>query len=215
MARYANRIREFREQKGYKAEELAQIVGTTQASISRLEQGRQALTVEWLYRLAPVLGVRPADLLDRDDSIRYAYVKGDARKKLPEHWEFSPDRVYTIPIPTAYSHFAGEPLDAFETDEQDWLIARLVPFHNVRMPGTPVIVEMAKFESAGELSVRKSEMTSQGMVYTTDAGDPRDRWVLFTDHRIKTLWQIVAEWRLLGPDEGAFSKVRHVAARSD
>lgn len=58
-----NRIRELREQKGWSTYKLAELVGTTQSTIHRLEAGRRKLTVEWMRRIADALGVQPADLI--------------------------------------------------------------------------------------------------------------------------------------------------------
>lgn len=52
-----NRIRELREKAGLSAERLADRVGTTQATISRLETGARRLTVSWMRRIADALQV--------------------------------------------------------------------------------------------------------------------------------------------------------------
>jgi transcriptional regulator with XRE-family HTH domain len=59
-----NRIAEWRDKRGWDQQELAFRVGSTQATISRLEKGRQELTVEWMTRLATALGCNPVDLLE-------------------------------------------------------------------------------------------------------------------------------------------------------
>lgn len=59
-----NRIAEWRGVRGIDQQELAHRVGSTQATISRLEKGRQELTVEWMARLATALGCNPVDLLE-------------------------------------------------------------------------------------------------------------------------------------------------------
>ena len=46
--------------------QLAMVAGTNAAIISLLETGRRPLSDRWLYKLAPILGVRPADLRDAD-----------------------------------------------------------------------------------------------------------------------------------------------------
>ena len=58
-----NRIAEWREKRGMGQQELADLVGSTQATISRLEKNKQDLTLEWMLRLAPALGCNPVDLL--------------------------------------------------------------------------------------------------------------------------------------------------------
>lgn len=58
-----NRIRELREKAGLSAERLADRVGTTQATISRLETGARRLTVSWMRRITDALQVRPEELI--------------------------------------------------------------------------------------------------------------------------------------------------------
>jgi transcriptional regulator with XRE-family HTH domain len=58
-----NRIRELRERAGLSQAQLAELVGTTQAEISRLETGERRLTVDWMARIARALMLRPSDLL--------------------------------------------------------------------------------------------------------------------------------------------------------
>ncbi len=63
-----NRIRDLRTQRDLSQEGLADLVGTTKAQISKLEKGQRRLTDDWMRRLAPALGVAPADLmLERGD----------------------------------------------------------------------------------------------------------------------------------------------------
>lgn len=58
-----NRIRELREARGLTGKQLAEMVGTTQETISRLETGRRKLTHDWMRLIAKALGVTPADLI--------------------------------------------------------------------------------------------------------------------------------------------------------
>ena len=62
----ANRIRELRERAGLTLDALAAKVGTTNQQISHLEMGKRRLTVEWLRRLALVLGCHPWALVSAD-----------------------------------------------------------------------------------------------------------------------------------------------------
>lgn len=64
MAKKAkNRIAELREARGWSQENLAQAANTTNQQIGRLEAGERKLTVDWINRLAPALGVQPYELL--------------------------------------------------------------------------------------------------------------------------------------------------------
>lgn len=68
-----NRIRELRRARGWTTLDLADRIGTTNATISRLETGERRLTVEWMNRIAAAFGVVPANLLDeRPETARTA-----------------------------------------------------------------------------------------------------------------------------------------------
>jgi transcriptional regulator with XRE-family HTH domain len=57
------RIKAVRLQKQATTSMLAEKIGTTHATISRIENGRQGVTADWLFRIAAGLGVNPADLV--------------------------------------------------------------------------------------------------------------------------------------------------------
>lgn len=58
-----NRLRELRKKAGLTLQEVAEGAGTSNPMIGMLERGERKLTVEWLERIAPVLGVKPSDIL--------------------------------------------------------------------------------------------------------------------------------------------------------
>ncbi len=60
-----NLIRQVRLLRGLTQPQLAQKVGTTAATVSRLEQDQMTVSTEWLDRFAAALDVHPSDLLER------------------------------------------------------------------------------------------------------------------------------------------------------
>ena len=58
----------FRAARGLTQAGLARLAGTTQAQIGRLENGQRRLTIEWIQRLAPALGLSPADFFPGRES---------------------------------------------------------------------------------------------------------------------------------------------------
>lgn len=63
-----NFLKAWREHRGLTQAELAHAAGTTGAVISLLEAGDRGLSEKWRLRLAPLLGVRPGDLMTSDPS---------------------------------------------------------------------------------------------------------------------------------------------------
>lgn len=65
-----NRIRELRMQATPKLsqEALGGMIGVSKVTISDLERGAMALTVDYMRRIANALGVRPADILRLEDN---------------------------------------------------------------------------------------------------------------------------------------------------
>lgn len=59
MTKLPNRLKQIREAQGLSLVALAAKVGTSSQQISHLELGKRHLTVEWLERLAEVLGCHP------------------------------------------------------------------------------------------------------------------------------------------------------------
>ena len=58
-----NRLRELREARGLTLRDLAERVGTSNQQISHLELGKRQLTMDWMGRVAAVLGVHPWELV--------------------------------------------------------------------------------------------------------------------------------------------------------
>lgn len=58
-----NRIREIRKAAGLSSDELGRRVGTTGATIRRIEDGSRELTAKWMQRIAEALRVTPSDLI--------------------------------------------------------------------------------------------------------------------------------------------------------
>ncbi|ANC92030.2 helix-turn-helix domain-containing protein [Azospirillum humicireducens] len=59
-------MRELRQAAGLSQEKLAELAGTSQPQINKLETGQRKMTVDWAVKLARPLGVEPAVLLGLD-----------------------------------------------------------------------------------------------------------------------------------------------------
>jgi transcriptional regulator with XRE-family HTH domain len=70
------RIRELRKTRGLTLQQLAEQAGTTAQTIQRLETDNMSVSVDWLLRIAPALGVSPAALLETSGTERSATYLG-------------------------------------------------------------------------------------------------------------------------------------------
>lgn len=59
-----NRIRHYRQMRGWTQADLAHRVGTTAATVSRLETEEMSVSTDWLQKFAAAFRVQIADLLD-------------------------------------------------------------------------------------------------------------------------------------------------------
>src|SRR5262245_25833587 len=94
-----NRIRELRLAMSMSGEQLAKALGTTNATISRLEQGKQALTTGWMERIAKKLRVLPSDLLNQHEIYTYAYIKADLSEQNSSPGFWPKHKIYPFPVP--------------------------------------------------------------------------------------------------------------------
>src|SRR3954467_4490243 len=63
-----NHLIEWREAKKLSQEQLAEAIGTSKATISRLEGGQRGLSQKWLEKLAVALDCQPGQLLASPDA---------------------------------------------------------------------------------------------------------------------------------------------------
>lgn len=63
-----NRIQELLDARGMKQAQLARLANTTVSSLNKIIKGSRKLDQEWMRRLAPHLGVTPAELLPYGDN---------------------------------------------------------------------------------------------------------------------------------------------------
>ncbi len=73
----STRIRELRKARGFTLQQLADQAGTTAQTIQRLETDNMSVSVDWLQRIAPALGVTPAGLLEADSTRRAVQYLGE------------------------------------------------------------------------------------------------------------------------------------------
>jgi transcriptional regulator with XRE-family HTH domain len=81
-----NRLRTIRLARGLSLEEAAKRVGTSLQQLGRLERGERKLTEDWMRRIAPALGVRPADLISDEGVDLGEFIQSPEEIKLLRFW---------------------------------------------------------------------------------------------------------------------------------
>lgn len=84
-----NRIRELREEIGMSQAELARRISITPGALQKVEVGSRKLDQHWMRRVAPVLGVSPAELLPLVDN---PFLLTDEEKALIEKMRHAGER---------------------------------------------------------------------------------------------------------------------------
>lgn len=82
-----SRIRAWRLARNLTQSDVAELLGTTNQQVGRLESGQRKVTVDWLYRIADAFGITALDLLE--GSAELASVRADLAKVLcavERHW---------------------------------------------------------------------------------------------------------------------------------
>ncbi|CAO3354088.1 hypothetical protein [Azospirillum melinis] len=90
-------MRELRQAAGLSQEKLAEMAGTSQPQINKLETGQRKLTVDWAVKLAGPLGVEPAVLLGLDGPAAATAQTASMRPARPS----LPPLLRTAPLPQA------------------------------------------------------------------------------------------------------------------
>jgi DNA-binding XRE family transcriptional regulator len=191
------RVRAHRKKLGLTTKDIAEALGTTDATISRLEGGKQQITVSWLFKFATVLGVDAAELLGSGSAVEYVPVVGQIRM---DYWTdkllFGKGVAYVIPAPALAIGVGGnfEGLEVYDKPKT-WLISKPVTkaeagdfigesFAAVRVDGG------GKFER----SLRKLVNSKEGLLLIADEGDASQRSVRLNDERVVGVSLAVAQF---------------------
>lgn len=62
-------VQQYREMKGMKQADLAEVLGITQSAYSRIEKGQTPMTITQLGQVAGHLGLAPGDILQKVDRL--------------------------------------------------------------------------------------------------------------------------------------------------
>jgi transcriptional regulator with XRE-family HTH domain len=182
-----NRIKEFRTAQGLTVSELAARVGTTSATVSRLEGGTRGLDLDWMRRIALALGVRAADLIVDTDAVQFATLRGDLRPNKPSNSANS----RLIPLPVNFDKVSA--VDAFQTGKAGFVFAaKMFPAKEDRDRRFVVEIE----HTTGRLlEIRAFEQDGPQLGFYSRHASPELRWLAVGDRRILSTWRIIAEFR--------------------
>lgn len=134
MAQLNNRIRHVRKSKGLTQAQLARLVGSTAATISRLETTDMTLSTKWVERLGVALDILPGDLLITPNYVIHIPTLGefDGTGILQNH---SPPSQQLTPVQLLFENTLGASLsvDIGPYKAKDFVVARLVPYEQLAL----------------------------------------------------------------------------------
>lgn len=118
--KHPNRIAKVREAAGLNASELAAAMGVGNSQVSKLERGENALTQDWMYRIAKALNCSPFELLPEwelrteDDAMRlierrFLSLENGSRQEMISRLQDIEPYPFGTPLPPAKS-IEREPL---------------------------------------------------------------------------------------------------------
>jgi transcriptional regulator with XRE-family HTH domain len=192
-----NTIKAHRLRLGMTAKQLAEKVGTTQSTITRLEGGSRALSKDWMDKLSKALGIDAADLLSSGKHVDYVSVIGViCNGKLTNAAMLAPKDVFTVPFPTSgvlrhQNRGDGQDLQAFVMSGEDtWIAAAPIDkVHAANWGGKKFVVLRSEGDGRSELSLRTLEREEGGLYLVSEGGAPSQRAVRFDDPRVVQLWK--------------------------
>ena len=160
-------MRELRQAAGLSQEKLAELAGTSQPQINKLETGQRKMTVDWAVKLAGPLGVEPAALLGLDGPAAHAPQLRPARPALPPLLRAAtvPQTQTAASMPVRAAARGGVDQEMFLEDGPiDW-ITRPDYLKNARDPYAMYVVGesmMPRFRPAQLLHVNPHKPPSPG-----------------------------------------------------
>ncbi|WP_247893431.1 XRE family transcriptional regulator [Azospirillum endophyticum] len=162
-------MRELRQAAGLSQEKLAELAGTSQPQINKLETGQRKMTVDWAVKLAGPLGVEPTALLGLDASAIPPAAGRPARPALPPLLRTTPAApapaapAASMPVRAA-ARGGGDQEMFLEDGPIDW-IARPDYLKNARDPYAMYVVGesmMPRFRPAQLLHVNPHKPPAPG-----------------------------------------------------
>ncbi|CAO3414258.1 XRE family transcriptional regulator [Azospirillum endophyticum] len=159
-------MRELRQAAGLSQEKLAELAGTSQPQINKLETGQRKMTVDWAVKLAGPLGVEPTVLLGLDAPTVPAAAGRPARPALSPLLRTAPAApAQAAPMPVRAAARGGVDQEMFLEDGPiDW-IARPDYLKNARDPYAMYVVGesmMPRFRPAQLLHVNPHKPPAPG-----------------------------------------------------
>ncbi|MBV1885587.1 MAG: helix-turn-helix domain-containing protein [Parvibaculaceae bacterium] len=168
MARLNNRIRQVRKSRGLTQTQLATLVGSTAATISRLETTDMTLSTRWVERLGVALDILPGDLLVTPSHVIHIPTLGEFDVMgILESGTLPPQQL--APVQLLFENTLGASLsaDIGPYKANDFVVARLVPYEQLAL----LLGKDCLFrDPSGIIHLRKLIAVEENMLTLEDIG---------------------------------------------
>jgi len=195
-----NRLKKIRQSRKLSQEKLAQMIGTTNQQIGKLERGDRRLSDRWIYPLAEALGVAPSDLLENPEPAKVTLVGTVAAGK----WQSADDvpppvnmtgvplsKHLNLSIPRYGYRVVGESMNELYPDGSIVIAIDNIQANHDPQPGDRVIVRRRRLDGTVEFTVKELKVDDDG-----------GKWLIprSSDPRHQTAFRAVCDDTLDGDD---------------
>lgn len=182
-------FKQIRADKKITQEALAEAVDTARGTINRLESGKMNMTRKWAERLAPHLGVTPAQLIFEPDELRKSIdlnvrlisVKGHVQAGAwTESFEWSEDDFYDVAVPKVPelegvnlygAETRGPSMNRIYQEGTILVFSDIIETGDVVESGKRYIIEREKPGGEREVTVKQAYIDEKGELWMVPSSD--------------------------------------------
>lgn len=191
---FPNFIKAARKNNGITAKQLADKIGTTEATMSRLESGKQSLSQDWLLKISDALGIEVFELLTPRSHIAHTPIILNIRLHEPYVVKTSDNELISvINFPKHLIFNKEQQIYTLQGSLLKWLV--VVPetkLSATKSIGKRFLIRGIVDDKHIEYSIRRLTLGKDGLFLVDNEGDPSRLSLRLEDDVVVDLRRIVA-----------------------